>query len=235
MEREYTHVLIVDDDLLFLDDFKKKISLSFCKRSVDIKVTTISNPLDYEKKQPIDVAFVDVDMPIINGFELSKRIKENNEDCLIIFVTGNTDFIYESFEYMPFDFFSKSRIIDDYERKIKRLINCICSRYYKFSYKGKAINVSYKNIIYIERKMNDLYIVTDSEKLRERKALRTIASELSSELFAQPHRAFLVNLMHVVDLKEKSIILSNGTVISVSKKYQKDFKYKFYSYLSRKI
>jgi len=84
MEREYTHVLIVDDDLLFLDDFKKKISLSFCKRSVDIKVTTIERD-----KERYDMALEN-----IKNFDLEDRIKTIYGDALEVDINGDYDLIF---------------------------------------------------------------------------------------------------------------------------------------------
>ncbi|MCR5283138.1 MAG: response regulator [Lachnospiraceae bacterium] len=49
------------------------------------------------KRQPVDVAFLDVDMPGMNGIELAKRIQSIRPLCNIIFITGYQEYMPEAF------------------------------------------------------------------------------------------------------------------------------------------
>lgn len=51
-----------------------------------------------ELDKPVDVAFLDVEMPEMNGVELAKKILERFPDCNIIFLTGHTEYMSSAFD-----------------------------------------------------------------------------------------------------------------------------------------
>jgi two-component SAPR family response regulator len=53
--------------------------------------------LELVKKQSVDVAFLDVDMPQMNGIELAKKIQSIRPLCNIIFITGYQEYMPEAF------------------------------------------------------------------------------------------------------------------------------------------
>lgn len=78
-------VLIVDDDAAvrrFLSKVFKKLDLPF------IAVETGEQAVDYGRKMPFDVAFIDMVLPGINGVQTLKKIKELNPKVKAVVFTG---------------------------------------------------------------------------------------------------------------------------------------------------
>ena len=80
-------IMAVDDEYLALEDFEDTC------RELGIKddIVKFNNPLDalgYVAKNKVDIAFLDIEMPVIKGLELARRIKALSRNTRIIFTTG---------------------------------------------------------------------------------------------------------------------------------------------------
>ena len=51
-----------------------------------------------------DVIFLGIDMPDLSGFDVARTIRNLHSDSYIIFVTGNSEHVYKSFDFQPFHF-----------------------------------------------------------------------------------------------------------------------------------
>jgi len=52
--------------------------------------------LEYARQNPVDLAFLDVAMPIMNGIELAKKLRALRRDILIVFISAYDEYIRES-------------------------------------------------------------------------------------------------------------------------------------------
>lgn len=80
-------VINVDDELIGIKSFEKII------RDIDDAdyLGGFDNPfkvIEFAKNNPIDVAFLDIEMPEMNGIELAKELKKIDINIQIVFVTG---------------------------------------------------------------------------------------------------------------------------------------------------
>ena len=118
-------VINVDDELIGIKSFEKII--------VDIDdaeyLGGFSNPfqaLEFVKKNPIDVAFLDIEMPGLNGIELARELKKIDINIQIVFVTGYDHYALNAFDvdaigYLlkPYNKESVQKNIDKTKRIIK--------------------------------------------------------------------------------------------------------------------
>jgi len=81
-------ILLVDDDLDLLEAFKESLEIR------EYAVTTATNGLEavenYNKSSPC-IVFIDIKMPLMDGYEAFSKIKEKHKDTKIVFVTGHED------------------------------------------------------------------------------------------------------------------------------------------------
>ena len=87
--------IVVDDEKLMLNSF-----LRLSSGIPDLQVLgTFEKPEDalaYAKDQLIDIAFLDVKMPGMNGIELAGKLRELRPDILIVFISAYDEYIRES-------------------------------------------------------------------------------------------------------------------------------------------
>lgn len=89
-------IIYVDDEKALLENFKLTVeglsrieSLELFKKSEDA--------LKWAEENPVDVAFLDVEMPVMNGIELARRLKEKDENIRIVFVTAYQQYALDAF------------------------------------------------------------------------------------------------------------------------------------------
>lgn len=88
---KYKNVLIVDDEYLVRQLLKMSLNFESYGFNVVAEASNAREAMDIIKNQNIDVAFVDICMPVMDGIELSRAIKEYDKNVEIIILTGHGD------------------------------------------------------------------------------------------------------------------------------------------------
>ena len=89
-------IMAVDDEILALEDFEDT-----CRDlGITDEIVKFNNPLDalgYVATNKVDIAFLDIEMPVIKGIELAKRIKAITPNVRVIFATSYGNYALEAF------------------------------------------------------------------------------------------------------------------------------------------
>lgn len=101
-------ILLVDDELLVLETLRDYVDW----KSLDCKVYTARNgkrAIEQIEEHAPDIIITDIQMPVMNGIELAKWVKETNQKSKLIFLTGYDDFDYikEAFKVDAVDYILK--------------------------------------------------------------------------------------------------------------------------------
>ncbi len=99
-------IMVVDDEFLALEDFEDT-----CRDlGIEDEIIKFNNPLDalsFVAQNKVDIAFLDIEMPVIKGIELAKRIKALSPNVRIIFTTGYSEYALEAFGVDAVDYVLK--------------------------------------------------------------------------------------------------------------------------------
>ncbi len=99
-------IMAVDDEFLALEDFEDT-----CREvGITDEIIKFNNPLDalgYVATNKIDIAFLDIEMPVIKGIELAKRIKAISKNVRVIFATSYGNYALEAFGVDAVDYIMK--------------------------------------------------------------------------------------------------------------------------------
>lgn len=99
--------LIVDDEPYICEDLAYELGRLLPKDSTLLTANNAAEALAIAEKTPIYVAFLDVDMPGMNGLELAKVIEEKNLARNIVFVTGYPDYSLDAWNTQASGFLVK--------------------------------------------------------------------------------------------------------------------------------
>ncbi len=100
------HILIVDDDAYSLR-FSRAAMEQLVEPDCIHCAQTAAETMRMLSEQPIELAFLDIDMPDTNGFSIAEYIGKNCPGVQYIFLTGYADFAVRSYEYEPLDYLIK--------------------------------------------------------------------------------------------------------------------------------
>ncbi|MBR2875961.1 MAG: response regulator [Clostridia bacterium] len=99
-------IMAVDDEILALEDFEDT-----CREvGITDEIVKFNNPIEalgFVACNKVDIAFLDIEMPVIKGIELARRIKETSKNTRIIFATGYSDYALEAFKVDAVDYVLK--------------------------------------------------------------------------------------------------------------------------------
>ncbi len=236
-------VVIVDDEQLGIDSLSWELKRLNENIVIDSTFTDAQVALTYLNLADIDLLFLDIQMPNMNGFELLKRL--NNITFQVVFVTAYDEFAIKAFQYAALDYLLKPAEKSDLEKAIGKF-RALQPQAYKIqerldihsnSQKGKlpekvvfATKETYefippKEIMYCEALSNYTAIHTIDGKLVVSKTLKEVEDILLAYHFLRVHRSYLVNprcIKRYVKTLGGSLIMENEVEISISKSRKED-------------
>lgn len=91
------NLLLVDDEYLALEALKKMVSRVLSEEVINA-YTKASEAMEYAKSNKVDIAFLDINMRMINGLQMAEMLQEINPKTNIIFVTGYSEYALDAFK-----------------------------------------------------------------------------------------------------------------------------------------
>lgn len=91
-------VLLVDDEELGLIRLKNAVEKVLPKETEIISYTNPVKAFEENSDKSIDVAFLDIEMPVLNGITLAKKLKTVNPKINIIFVTAYSEYALDAYK-----------------------------------------------------------------------------------------------------------------------------------------
>lgn len=128
-------VIIVEDEEPILRLMGQTISAN---KNLDVvgKFTSSKKALESMKNLKLDVAFIDIELPGMNGIELAESIKNFNEDIQIVFTTAYEEYAVNAFRVNAIDYLLKPIT----EQQINRTTQRLLKNYSLLSYRPKENN-----------------------------------------------------------------------------------------------
>lgn len=188
------------------------------------------------EKNPFDLVYLDMDMDEKSGLDLAKEIRQNyHSDCLILFLTNYPKYMQNSFDVRAFQYMIKPVQFDEFERKFNA-----ARKYLEKDDKNRVVlkidedNVVFftNEIYYIEKeKSSKQFLVYLEDKCVVAKGvLSAIENQLLEQHFMRTHRSYLVNMKHMRRIQKNDLVLSNGNLVPISRRKEKELKQQFMRY-----
>ena len=182
----------------------------------------------------IDIAFLDVEMPGLNGIQLGEELKRRYPNIIIFIVTSYPDYLDDAMRFQVFRYLSKP--IDK-----NRLFRNMKDALFKYSTLSRKIQIETKNqvtmvytrdIVLVEAKERKVFVHTKDKIYESIQKMDFWIEKLPSNSFFQSHRSYIVNLRFVSHFDNTLIYLCNGrfTAYLTRRKYV-SFKNAYIMYL----
>lgn len=167
----------------------------------------------YAEHKDFDILLLDIEMKSMNGIDLAKRIRKENDGVQIIFITGYTDYIAEGYEVSALHYLTKplsdNKLSEVLGRAVLKIRKNEKSLFLSLS--GEMMRIPIYEIKYLEAQKNYVTI-HGKEDYTVRKTLGEFERELD-ERFYRMGRSFIVNLSCVDKITRSGVYLSDGAVI----------------------
>lgn len=190
--------------------------------------------LDYNKSYPFHILFLDVEMPIMNGLELAKHIRQHKDkQVIIVFISNYPRYMQDSFEVHPFHYLTKPVNEQEFQKVMSQIVQEFeTSTIHKVviheDKQEELVNIN--DLLYIEAqngKKGQLSFVLSDKTLQSKGVLIDWEKELSPHHFILCHRGILVNINHIHYIKERNVVLKNGIILPLSRRKEKELRMLF--------
>ncbi len=231
-------IAVCDDETAIAENNRAVLEAVLKELGVAGEITTYTDSRNLlyditEDSFHYDLLLSDIEMPEISGMELAEKIKPFLPDIRIIFITSHIEYAIDAFELSIFRYVPKSDIEKRLPSAVKdavSLINIEADKSYTIQLKGRFEKIPFRDILYIERDGKNAAINTAEGISKVRKSLQAVFDELNSEEFIFIDRGYIVNLIHVMQIKNSTAVLKNGTALPISRSHLQTVKEQINTY-----
>lgn len=227
--------IIVDDEPLAV-----KLMESFVNRTPQLQLersfTDSVEALTWLREHPVNLAFMDIQMPDLNGMELSRMLPEGTR---LIFTTAFKEYAFESYEVNAVDFLLKpiryNKFIAAVE-KVERLMSLeakakVAEPAHKktmfIRVDGELKQVNFDSILYVEG-MKDyvrFHVEGEARPLTTHMTMKAVEDTLPADAFMRINRSYIVRLDKIKTVDRNLCVYIGDEIIRVTDAYREAFEH----------
>ncbi len=211
-------IAVVDDEKVIREHICRLIKKQ--KPDCHLEAYAAGEELLASGKQ-FDIVFLDIRMDDMDGIETARRLRQKQDEFVLVFVTGNREYVFDALDLYAFHYLLKP--VDDVKFKevLERAADEAAKRQAKrgLFIKKKNLTLDIDDILYIESRGKKVAIHTMG--LRGIIEIYATMEELEGQLdeeFYRCHRGYIVNMAHITEYDNDSITVINGDKIYLTKK-----------------
>lgn len=220
--------IALDDEPLALSVLER-----FCEDCKQVELLkTFTRPdeaLRYLKKFPVDLVFLDIQMPSVSGISF---VQEIDSSVMIIFTTAYSQYAVEGFNLDAVDFLLKPFSKDRFNKTIEKVVRQFNlqlnsgkkdSDFLFLRADYSLIKIKISDILYIEGLDDYLKIYLPNQRpVVARFTMKGILNKLPSSDFIRIHRSFIIPFSKIKSVQKKYVNIGER-MIPIGLSYQKTF------------
>jgi len=171
----------------------------------------------------IDIIFLDINMPKINGIEFLKTTKLKL-NASIIMTTAYTEYAVEAFGLEVLDYLVKPIAFDRFLKAcnkaketeaLKKTIQVQPTKandHFFVKYNNQIEKIFYDDLAYAEAMLNYVMLYTNSKKMMVYITIKSLEEQLPADSFIKVHKSFIVNILKVKSIEGNMINIAEAKI-----------------------
>jgi two-component system LytT family response regulator len=206
--------VIVDDSSL-----QRMIVSKLVNNHRDLKlVGEFSNAIEtknFLSYNTVDLLFLDIEMPVLNGFDFLDTIKVKPQ---VIFITSKPEYAVKAFDYEATDYIQKPINAVRFDAAVKRALDrqllfsktpIESSEHIFIKSNLIKLKVFTSRIKYFEAYGDYVKVFTDDENHLVLSTMKSFENDLPKDKFIRVHKSYIVNLEKIDKFNSKFIAIGN--------------------------
>lgn len=217
------NVAVCDDEPAEIAYITNLITKWSKAQSVYVRITDFESAesfmFAYENEKSIDIMLLDIQMKNMNGIELARKIRCDNDNIQIIFITGYPDFIADGYDVSALHYLMKPvnedklfAVLDKAVERLKKAEQTLL-----INTTNGTERVLIDEIMFIEAFAHYVSIKTKKTTFETRANIGEIEKSLGNA-FVRCHRSYIVGLNYINRVTKTEIVLDNGNLIPLSRR-----------------
>lgn len=220
------NVIIIDDEPIAIDVIKSHLK-NFLQFTICGSFTNAFEAVQILNEKNIDLLFLDIEMPGINGVDFLKALKHPPS---VIFTTAYREYAVEAFDLDVIDYLLKPISLDRFFKATNRFFEKSNAKvsvspkndeFIDIKADKKYHKINIKNILYIEGLDDYIKLYLIDKNIVTYMRMYEIQQLLNPNLFIRIHRSYIINLKYV-EAYASGFIEINKIQLPVGRKYKDD-------------
>lgn len=244
-ERNMIRIALLDDEKAVMERSAEIIAqyADEHKEEIETKCYSTSEELKWdleEEKIYYDIYLLDIELGEENGLEVAQFIRNIYPEPFIVFVTSYVKYSVKGYEYNVYRYILK----EEMEEKLPIALGGMCEvihnnarQIYIIETANTIAKINYRDIYYIYVEGKYTYFRTREGKndSRIRKPLGEVYAELNAPEFVYLDKSRIVNVQHVMSVKQLDVRMRDEEILTVSRTQVKNLREQIKKYLGRNM
>lgn len=208
------HIAIVEDEREFSMQLQEYLLQYGNENDMTYEVSVFQDGAEIleDYKKEYDAIFLDIEMPKVNGMETAERIREMDEDVVLMFITNMAQYALFGYSVGALDFVMKPINYYTFSMKLRRVMKRVQSREEKtivLSLADGMKKLETRQIYFIEVQNRILRYHTMDGDYEVKGTMQSVEKKLETDTFAKCNHWYMVNLRHVKEVKKNIVVVGN--------------------------
>lgn len=207
-------IAIVEDDRNFVEELKNYLGQYAKEEGQEFEISVFYDGAeileDYAPKY--DLILLDIEMPRVNGMDAAEKIREVDENVVLMFITNMAQYAIRGYSVGALDFVMKPITYYTFSMKMKRALKRVQKKELPailLTLSDGVKKLEVHQIYYLEVQNRMLHYHTEEGEIIVRGTLQSAEQLLPSAVFAKCNHWYLVNLMHVTEVRKNTAVVGN--------------------------
>ncbi len=219
------NIAIVDDDQQEIDKLKEVLRDYSATNRLNLTIDEFTDPTKLvENYTPYQytVIFMDIYMDDMDGIAATAKIREKDTNSILIFLTSSDEHMLDAFSFHAFDYIPKPankkrlfKVMDDVLKKTSTEVN---APQLSFTYEKQNISIKYSDLLIVKSQGHYVEII-DNDLISYSPRMTFSSVEdilLQDKRFCLIMRGIIVNMDHIIDIKDNTCFLSSDINVPIS-------------------
>ena len=235
---EILKIAICEDEVRALNIIGEAINSTFKYYQINTEISKFSTFASFYNnhlRKHFNLLFLDIDLGNEDGIEEALKLRKEDKEIDIIYVSNNNSKVFDSLATMPFEFVRKSNILDDLNTSIELYVKNKLTKE-----KEDALTITDSSEISCIKLADIIYISSDGKEQiihllnghtqSIKKKMDDFEKELINKNFVRIHKSTIINVKYVKSIGLDRVELKNGDVLTISRRRKSDLKEAFFKY-----
>ena len=205
-------IAIVEDDREYVKELRTYLNQYAAEEGQEFEISVFYDGAEIlENYVPkYDLILLDIEMQKINGMDAAEKIRETDENVVLMFITNMAQYAIRGYSVGALDFVMKPITYYTFSMKIKRALKRVQKREISsilLTLPDGVKKLEARQIYYLEVQNRQLHYHTDEGEIVVRGSLQSAENLLPSDTFAKCNHWYLVNLMHVTEVRKNTAVV----------------------------
>ena len=231
-------IAICDDEICFGQELRTLLTHWAARKDLSLTVYLYTNGDDLLtalQTTSVDLIFLDIIMPLLNGMDTARELRNAGITVPVIFLTSSKEFALESYEVKALNYLLKPTdeqklfsVLDDFLKDFQA-----CAETFTAHTADGFCKITLNDVDYLEAQNKQVLVyLSDGTILKIRELFSKCEGVFTPEKgFFKCHRSYIVNLSHVKQFTRTLVTTGISSSVPISRNSYSAFKDAYFTYM----